>query len=42
MTKNVLDDDGWDNGENYDKVNELMREVDDVLDRNGVSRGDKR
>ena len=33
-----LQEDGWENGENYDKVNEIMREVDEVLNRD-VSKG---
>ena len=33
-----LHEDGWDNGDNYNRLNKMMREVDEVLTMN-VSRG---
>ena len=32
-------EDGWDNGDNYNQLNKMMTEVDEVLNRNVSSRG---
>ena len=29
---------GWDNGDNYNRLNEMMRDVDELLDMN-IARG---
>ena len=34
-----LREDGWDNGENYNKVNEMMRDVDEILNRDVSKEG---
>ena len=39
MSKEVLREEGWNNGENYDKVNEILGQVDEELLNHNVSTG---
>ena len=39
MSKEALHDEGWENGENYERVNEIMRQVDEELVNQNVSTG---
>ena len=39
MSKKVLREEGWDNGNNYNKVNEILRQVDGELLNQNVSTG---
>ena len=39
MPKEVLREEGWNNGENYDKVNEILGQVDEELLNHNVSTG---
>ena len=39
MSNEVLREEGWDNGENYNKVNEVLRQVDEELLNQNVSAG---
>ena len=39
MSNKVLREEGWDNGDNYNKVNEILRQVDGELLNQNVSTG---
>ena len=39
MSNKVLHEEGWDNGDNYNKVNEILRQVDGELLNQNVSTG---
>ena len=39
MSNEVLRKEGWDNGDNYNKVNEVLRQVDEELLNQNVSTG---